>query len=100
MGAHGHRPVSCYAIIIEWLLPSLSPGCPGPRTSLSTKIWFWNLSDRSGLFPFRHGTFALHVCLDIPYHWVFGVSLETVRLWATCHQRVLYPPGFLDIGST
>ena len=60
-----HRPVSCYAFIIRWLLPSLLPGCLGVCTSFPTQIWFRNLSVRSGLFPSRHRTLAPCVCLHI-----------------------------------
>ena len=51
----------------------------------------WNLSVRSGLFPFRLWTFAPKVCLHRKNYNVFGVSLDLVRLWAPFTQRVLYP---------
>ena len=63
LGAFKHRPVSYYAFIIRWLLPSLLPGCYRLRTSFPTQIMLWNLSDRSGLFPSWLWTFAPIVCL-------------------------------------
>jgi hypothetical protein len=64
-GAFKHRPVSYYAFIIRWLLPSLLPGCLSLKTSFTTKILLWNLSVRSGLFPSRLWTLAPKVCLYI-----------------------------------
>ena len=64
-GAFKHRPVSYYAFIIRWLLPSLLPGCLSLKTSFNTKILLWNLSVRSGLFPSRLWTLAPKVCLYI-----------------------------------
>ncbi len=72
VGAFMHRPVSYYAIIIRWLLPSLLPGCQSVKTSFPTQIWFGNLSVRSGLFPSRHRTFAPCVCL----HYIWYGYLE------------------------
>ena len=62
-GAFKHRPVSYYAFIIRWLLPSLLPGCLSLKTSFTTQILLWNLSVRSGLFPSRLWTLAPKVCL-------------------------------------
>jgi len=62
-GALKHRPVSYYAFIIRWLLPSLLPGCFRFLTSFPTQRVLWNLSVRSGLFPSRLWTFAPKVCL-------------------------------------
>ena len=64
-GAFKHRPVSYYAFIIRWLLPSLLPGCLSLKTSFTTQILLWNLSVRSGLFPSRLWTLAPKVCLYI-----------------------------------
>src|SRR6185503_3732927 len=47
------RPVSYYAFFKGWLLLSQPPGCLGLPTSFPTKRRFWDLSWRSGLFPFR-----------------------------------------------
>ena len=94
-GAFKHRPVSYYAFIIRWLLPSLLPGCYRLKTSFTTQRMLWNLSVRSGLFPSWLWTFAPIVCLYFLKKRVFGVSLDSVRLWATFTQRVLYPPFFI-----
>ena len=63
LGAFKHRPVSYYAFIIRWLLPSLLPGCYRLKTSFPTQRMLWNLSVRSGLFPSWLWTFAPIVCL-------------------------------------
>lgn len=69
-GAFKHRPVSYYAFIIRWLLPSLLPGCYRLKTSFPTQRMLWNLSVRSGLFPSWLWTFAPIVCL---YFWKKGI---------------------------
>ena len=63
LGATRHRPVSYYAFLKGWLLPSLPPGCLRLVTSFTTQNLLWNLSVRSGLFPFRLETLAPQVCL-------------------------------------
>ena len=37
LGATRHRPVSYYAFLKGWLLPSLPPGCLGLGTSFATQ---------------------------------------------------------------
>jgi hypothetical protein len=44
------RPVSSYAFLKGWLLPSLPPGCLHLLTSFLTKIGFGDLKVYSGLF--------------------------------------------------
>ena len=57
------RPVSCYALFKGWLLLSQPPGCPGIPTSFLHLAHFWDLSCRSGLFPFRPRNFSPVVSL-------------------------------------
>lgn len=85
------RPVIYYDFMIGWLLPSPPPGCLRLDTSFSTQSWFEDLIGRSGLFPSRLQTLSPEVCLE-SLSCVFGVSLDSVRLWATLVHRVLYPP--------
>ena len=108
-----HRPVSYYALLKGWLPPSPPSGCHQPTTSFPTKQPLWDLNVRSGLFPSRLWTLAPKVCLLLLLFvfsfffykikkdqkqivkGAFGVSLESVRLWAPLSQRVLYlPPIF------
>jgi len=91
------RPVIYYDFIIGWLLPSPPPGCLCSKTSFSTQSLFQDLNERSGLFPFWLQTLAPEVCLERT-SFVFGVSLESVKLWATLFQWVLYPK-WIDISS-
>ena len=93
------RPVIYYDFMIGWLLPSPPPGCLCLHTSFSTQSWFEDLIGRSGLFPFWLQTLSPEVCLE-RNSCVFGVSLESVRLWATLFQRVLYPPWTYSLRST
>jgi len=86
-GAHSVR---WYAIIIERLLPSPSPECLCPRTSLRTQGTLGDLNGRSGLFPSRHWTFAPSVCPDTHPSSAFGVFLDFVKVWAPVIQQVLY----------
>ena len=46
------RPVSCYAFFKGLLLLSKPPGCLGSTTSFPTQCKIWDLSLRSGFFPF------------------------------------------------
>ena len=46
------RPVSYYAFFKGWLLLSQPPGCLGIVTSFPTQCKIWDLSWRSGFFPF------------------------------------------------
>ena len=93
------RPVIYYDFMIGWLLPSPPPGCLCLDTSFSTQSWFEDLIGRSGLFPSRLQTLSPEVCLEI-LSCVFGVSLDSVRLWATLVHRVLYPPWKMNLRST
>ena len=91
---HEARPVIYYDFIIGWLLPSPPPGCRGLITSFSTQWLLRDLNEQSGLFPSWHKTLAPYVCLHSKNPHVFGVSLGSVKLWATLTQRVLYPMWF------
>jgi len=53
--------VSYYAFFKGWLLPSLPPGYYSRLTTFLTKKLFEDLSDQSGLSPFRHRTLAPEV---------------------------------------
>src|SRR5215204_5822531 len=67
------RPVSYYAFFKGWLLLSQPPGCLCLPTSFPTERQFWDLSCRSGLFPFSRRTLAPAVCLPCSHLLVFGV---------------------------
>jgi hypothetical protein len=55
-GALGLRPVSCYAFMRRWLLPSRLPGCHRPRTSFPTEgRIFGTLANGLGCFPLDPG---------------------------------------------
>lgn len=94
LGAFKHRPVSYYAFIIRWLLPSLLPGCFRFKTSFPTQRMLGNLSVRSGLFPFWLWTFAPKVCLYSRKKGIrsfFGFSKALGHLYPTS----ALPPFFL-----
>ena len=91
--------MSYYAFIIRWLLPSLLPGCYSLKTSFPTQILLWNLSVRSGLFPFRLWTLAPKVCLCLQKKGIrsfFGFSKALGHLYPTS----ALPPSFFMTRST
>ena len=57
------RLVSYYAFFKGWLLLSQPPSCLSLPTSFPTEPQFWDLSWRSGLFPFPQRTLSPAVCL-------------------------------------
>lgn len=56
-------PVSCYAIVRVWLLPSQSADCHCMKTSKPTEFTLGDLSRFSRLFPSRPRTFAPWACV-------------------------------------
>jgi hypothetical protein len=94
------RPVSYYAFFKGWLLPSPPPGCHSSITAFSTKWLLWDLSVRSGLFPFRLWTLAPKVCLYI-LNWIaFGVSLGLVKALGHPNPLSALPRTIIYIRST
>ncbi len=85
------RPVSYYAFFKGWLLLSQPPGCLGLSTSFPTEHRFWDLSRRSGLFPFSRRTLSPAVCLPYSNLLVFRVCIGLVNLDDPLAETVLYP---------